>query len=89
MMRPMSPGGHRPALVVEHLHVIARHRLGRRAGLDRQRLDAQAVGGDGPAGLGLPPVIDHRHAEDLARPVQVSGSQRSPARNSARSLLVS
>ena len=44
-------------------HVVARHRHRRRAELDRQQLDPRRVRRDRPAGLGLPPVVDHRHLE--------------------------
>ena len=37
--------------------------------LDRQLPEPHRVAGDGPAGLGLPPVIDDRHAEQLLRPL--------------------
>ena len=56
------------AVVVEDAHVIARHGLGRGAGLDRQGLDAHEVGGDAPAGFGLPPVVDDRALEDVLGP---------------------
>jgi len=36
--------------------------------LDRQHAEAHRVAGNGPAGLGLPPVIDHRHVELVFRP---------------------
>jgi CubicO group peptidase (beta-lactamase class C family) len=47
-----------------HLHVIARHRARSAAGLHRQHLP-RPIGSwrDGPAGLGLPPVVDHRHLQ--------------------------
>jgi len=55
------------------MHVPTRHGAGRRAGNDRQPLDAEAVGGDRPPGLGLPSVIDHRHPELLLCPAQGLG----------------
>lgn len=64
---------HGMAVSTQHLQVPARHRAGGRAGLDRQGLDAEAVGGDRPARLGLPPVINHRDAELLLRPAQGVG----------------
>ena len=54
-------------------HVVTRHRHRRRPGLDRQRLDTHRVGGDRPARLGLPPVIDDRDAQLLRRPVIGAG----------------
>ncbi len=36
-------------------------------------LDAQRIGGDGPAGLGLPPMVDHRHAQLRLGPEQRVG----------------
>ena len=63
-------GRHLLAFLVEDLHVVARHGHGRRTRLDLHRLDTQRVGGDAPGGFGLPPVIDHRLAELVARPEQ-------------------
>ena len=56
------------AALVHDGHVPARHRHGRRAELDRQDAEAHRIGDDRPAGFGLPPVIDHRHAEHLLGP---------------------
>ncbi|MPL75488.1 hypothetical protein SDC9_21312 [bioreactor metagenome] len=58
----------RVAALVEDLHVIAGHRHRGRAELRGQQFDAERVRGNRPAGLGLPPVVDHRHAEVLLRP---------------------
>ena len=58
-----------PALAVEDAHVVARHRHGGGAGLGGERLEPDGVRADRPAGLGLPPVVDDRHAEALVRPV--------------------
>src|SRR5450755_3854649 len=58
---------------VQHPEVPAGHRARRRARHHRQQLDSDAVGGDRPPGLGLPPVIDHRHAELLLRPAERLG----------------
>ena len=66
---PSTPGRHRLGRVVEHLHVVARHPHRRRAGLDRHRVEPAQVRGDRPAGLGLPPVVDDRHAEQRAGPL--------------------
>ena len=67
------PGGHGRARGVQYPHVIARHRHARRARLDRERREPPAVCHDRPAGLGLPPVIDHRHPEFLLGPVHGVG----------------
>jgi hypothetical protein len=67
--RALVAGRHRLAGVVEHLHVVAGHAHRRRARLDRHRLQAAQVRRDRPAGLGLPPVVDDRHAEHLAGPL--------------------
>ncbi len=37
--------------------------------LDRQLPEADRIAGDAPAGLGLPPVVDHRLLQHLFRPV--------------------
>ncbi len=70
---PVSPAGSSRAVGVEHSQVPARDRARRRAGDHRQLLDPHAVGRDRPAGLGLPPVVDHRHPELVLRPVQRVG----------------
>ena len=61
------------AVGVQHLHVVTRHRPRRRARHDGQLLYAQAVGTDRPAGLGLPPVVDHRHLQFFQCPLQGVG----------------
>ena len=38
--------------------------------LDREHAEPERIGCDRPAGLGLPPMVDHRHAEDPLGPVQ-------------------
>ena len=72
-------GRHLPALLVDDAHVVARHRHAGRAVLDR-RLEPDRIAADRPAGLGLPPVVDHRLLEQLLAQITVSGSARSPAR---------
>ena len=62
--RKLLPGG------VQHVEIPARCRTCRRSGFDGQRLDSEAVGGDRPASLRLPPVIDHRHLELLFGPAE-------------------
>ena len=48
---------------------IARHRHAGRAVFHRQLAEAHRIAGDAPAGLGLPPVIDHRHFQQILRPL--------------------
>ena len=64
---------HRLVVVVQHTDVPAGHGLGRRPGLHRIGMQAQAVGGHGPAGFGLPPVIDDRTLQVSPRPFQGIG----------------
>ncbi len=64
---------HLLAGLVEHPHVPAWHRHGRRSRLHRQLLQTHAVRGDRPAGLGLPPVVDDRTVQRPHRPVQGVG----------------
>ena len=59
--------------LIHHLDAIARHRLGGRAGLHRQRAEAHAVGAHGPAGLGLPPVVVDRAFQMVLGPGQGVG----------------
>ena len=64
------PAGHFVAVLAQNPYVVAGHGPRRRARLDRQGPEADAVGGDGPRGLRLPPVVYDRHAEAVARPYQ-------------------
>ncbi len=59
--------------VVEYLHVVAGHRDGRRAMLHRQGAKPHGIGGDGPAGFRLPPVIDDRNLQLLLGPLHGVG----------------
>src|SRR5258708_5877007 len=59
--RPLGAGA-------EPANTPARHRARRRAVLDRQPLYAETVGGDRPAGLGLPPMVDDRDTQLLLGP---------------------
>ena len=61
-MIPFSPGAHGSPSGVTHRGVDARQRDRRRAGLDRQHAEAVRIAEHRAAGLGLPHVIDHRHA---------------------------
>ena len=67
------PGSDVVALVVDNAHVVSGSRLRRRAGLHREKLDADRVAADGPARLRLPPVIDDRDAQLLLRPEERVG----------------
>ena len=71
------------ARLVDDAHVVARHRHRRRAVLDRQHAEADRVAGDRPAGLGLPPMIDHRHLEQLLRPYDACRDRRARRRGTA------
>ena len=73
----------RLAVAVEHLDVIPGHRHRRRARLDRHRLEPAQVGGDRPAGLGPPPVVD-RPARRAARwPTATCPGRAAPRRGTA------
>ena len=67
-MLPSVSGLDRTTVVVEHLDVVAGHGGGRRTAFHRQQFQPKRIGGDRPAGLGLPPMVDHRHADLLLRP---------------------
>ena len=56
------------AILGKDIDLIARHRDRGRAKLYRQRFNADRIGADRPAGLGLPPVVDHRHTKLVLRP---------------------
>ncbi len=71
-------GGQLLAHRIEDLDLVAGHAHRRRTGLDRQGLQAAAVGGDRPAGLGLPPVVDDGDAELFVGPVVGVGVQTLP-----------
>ena len=61
------------AAVVDGAHVVARHRHGRRAVLDRKLAEADRIAGDAPAGFGLPPVVDHRLLQQPLGPLHGVG----------------
>ncbi len=62
-------GTKRLALIVEHGKRPARRGPAARAWLERGEAEAAEAGGDRPAGLGLPPVIDDRAAEFFGGPL--------------------
>jgi hypothetical protein len=59
--------------IAQDVDGVARHGLGRRAVLDREAAQAQAVRRHGPAGLGLPPVVDDRAVEHALGPLHGVG----------------
>ena len=58
---------------IENVHVHSGDGLGRRTGLDGKLFDTHAVGADGPAGFGLPPVIDHGNPKIFPGPLEGIG----------------
>ena len=66
-------GAHLRALVAQDAHIVARYRHRARSRLDRQHAQPHRIAGDRPSGLGLPPVVDHRHAELLFGPSERGG----------------
>ena len=54
----------------QHLKVPTRHSLGWAAFLDRELMNSNAVGCDGPAGFRLPPMVDYRYLQFVFRPAQ-------------------
>ena len=63
-------GSHFFAALIENAHVISRHGFGARSRFYFLDAEADAVRADGPAGLGLPPVIDHRNSYFRFGPLQ-------------------
>ena len=61
-------GGLGRAVFTKDIDFVPRHRHGWRAELHRQGLDSHRVGTDRPAGLCLPPVVDHRNTQLVLRP---------------------
>ena len=83
-----TTGPGRLALGVQHGHIEPGDRQRRRAGLGRHRLQTLQIGNDRPAGLGLPPVIDDRHRQQVLQPMEgrriepfAGQEQRPQARN--------
>ena len=74
-MAPSTPGSTGVPFSSRTVDRIPGHRHRRGARLDRQRLEAPQVGGDGPPGLGLPPVVDDGDAEPVGRPLPRVGVQ--------------
>src|SRR5437660_338001 len=68
--RPRVRGPRGAGGAPERARVRTGRRTRRRAGDGGKPLDAAAVRGDRPAGLGLPPVVDHRHAQLRLGPVE-------------------
>ena len=50
------------------MQVVARAGPPAGARLEREQTELAEAAGDRPAGLGLPPVIDHRLAQQVSRP---------------------
>ena len=67
---PVSPRGSSAPSPSSTRRSPARHGTRRRSGNDWKALDTEAVRGHGPAGLCLPPVVDHRHTKLAFRPVE-------------------
>ena len=65
---PSDPRAQHRAVVIQRVQVVAGAGASARARLEREQPVAAEPGGDRPAGLGLPPVIDHRAAQQLGRP---------------------
>ncbi len=78
-MLPVSPRGTGLPLVVQDLDLVAGHGEAGRAGLDPVRLQPHGVGHDGPARLGLPPVVHDGHVQHLGQPL-VGGRVQALAR---------
>src|SRR5439155_18572528 len=65
--------GHFATVRSQHAHVVPGDRPRTRARLHRDHPEPEAVGSDRPPRFGLPPVVDHGHAELLLRPVERVG----------------
>ena len=64
----MTLRAQRPRRLVDDVDGVTRHRHAGRAVLHRQRAEADGIAGDAPAGLGLPPMVDHRDFQHVFRP---------------------
>ena len=58
---------------IDDVDIVTGQGLGRRPFLDRQFFDTAAIADDGPAGLGLPPVVDDGDPDQFFGPVQGVG----------------
>ncbi len=56
--------------IVEGMQVVAGCRTAGAARFPGQQAETAEIGGDGPAGFGLPPVIDHRFSQQLPDPLR-------------------
>src|SRR5579862_7025607 len=61
-------GGEFMAVVVQGVEVDAGTGAAAGAWLEGEQAEVAEAGGDGPAGLGLPPVVDHRLAKQVRGP---------------------
>ena len=61
-------GGDLVAVVVEGVQVVAGAGATAGAWLEGEQAEVAEAGGDGPAGFGLPPVIDHGFGEQVGSP---------------------
>ena len=66
-------GGQLFAVFVQHVDFVTGHGHAGRAVFRWQKAQPHGIGGDGPSGFGLPPVVDHRHAQMALGPVQGVG----------------
>ena len=70
---PVFPRRQLVATLVDDPNVPTWHGDRRRPVLDGKLFDSYAIRTDCPAGFGLPPMIDHRYAELVFRPLQGVG----------------
>ena len=63
-------GRQRVAVFIDGLQGPARRRFGGRTFFNRKMMQSQTITGNGPAGFGLPPVIDHRNLQVVFSPFQ-------------------
>ncbi|MNL20179.1 hypothetical protein D3C87_1414140 [compost metagenome] len=75
---------HGHAGVIDHIDCISGQHPRRRAGLERHQAQPHRVCDNRPAGLSLPPVIDHRYLQLLLSPFErfrvqaLAGKKQSP-----------
>ena len=63
-------GLYRFAVWIDHLNIPSRHRLCGRSLFNRKLFNTKAIGGDGPSGFRLPPVIDDRNLQLFFSPLK-------------------